>query len=238
MPKTRHEKFVQCFSRYAHFLHIDGTDYSLNYNLINNTDNHTKSIHSYTLHILGTMETFLNTGENVVEILPTNRQMIENMRLYFEPYQKMTANGRRKVSFIHISTEENDDRVSEINFDIHYYKQYLPFPAILTPIEELQEEIGELHGELHEMEKMLNRVKKRYRIEKERLSNTQKTIQKNISNLYTLNTKLDDCPVCMEPIEKNNLYVPICFHNICMTCAERCNKCPLCREVFVNIDIS
>ena len=88
------------------------------------------------------------------------------------------------------------------------------------------------------MEKMLNRVKKRYRMEKERLSNTQKTIQKNISNLYALNTKLDDCPVCMEPIEKNNLYVPICFHNICMTCAERCNKCPLCREVFVNIDIS
>ena len=39
------------------------------------------------------------------------------------------------------------------------------------------------------------------------------------------------------PIEKNNLYVPICFHNICMTCAERCNKCPLCREIFVNIVI-
>lgn len=237
MPKTRHEKFVQCFSRYAHFLHIDRTDYSLNYNLINNTDNHTKSIHSYTLHILGTMETFLNTGENVVEILPTNRQMIENMRLYFEPYQKLTANGRGKLSFIHISTEENDDFVSEINFDIYYYKQYLPFPAILTPIQELNEEISELHGELHEMEKSMNRVRKKYILEKERINRTQKCIQKNISKLYELKTNLDDCPVCMDPIEKNNLYVPICFHNICMTCAERCNKCPLCREIFVNIVI-
>lgn len=237
MPKTRHEKFVQCFSRYAHFLHIDGIDYSLNYNLINNTDNHTKSIHSYTLHILGTMETFLNTGENIVEILPTNRQLIQNMHSYFEPYQKLTANGRGKLSFIHISTEENDDFVSEINFDIYYYKQYLPFPAILTPIQELNEEISELHCELHEMEKSMNRVRKKYILEKERINRTQKCIQKNISKLYELKTNLDDCPVCMDPIEKNNLYVPICFHNICMTCAERCNKCPLCREIFVNIVI-
>ena len=162
MPKTRHEKFVHCFSRYAHFLHIDGIDYSLNFNLVNNTDNHTKRVHSYTLHILGTMETLLNTGENVVEILPTNRQMIQNMKGYFQPFERLAANGRRKLSFIRISTEENDNFVSEINFDIYYYKQYLPFPTVLTPIEELNEEISELHGELHEMEKVMNRVRKKY----------------------------------------------------------------------------
>ena len=235
MPKTRHEKFFQCFNQNFHFLQIDDTDYNLNYNLVNNTDNHTKSIHSYTLQVLGTMETFLNTGENVIDILPTNRQFIQSMLQLFEPFQLMTANGRRKLSFIRINTEVNDDFVSEIDFDIFYYKQHLPFPVVLTPIEELQEEIGVLHNELHEKDKIMNRVKRKYQLEKERLRKTQIRIQRKMKQIYQGNSDLEDCPVCMDPIEPDKLHVPICFHNICLSCAEKCDKCPLCREVLVNL---
>ena len=51
-------------------LKINDINYELNYLLKNTTNNQTRSIHSYSLEILGTRESIANTGENVVEILP------------------------------------------------------------------------------------------------------------------------------------------------------------------------
>ena len=56
MPKTRHEKFFKSFDIYMSNLKINELEYNLAYTLRNTTDNQTKSIHSYTLEILGTQE--------------------------------------------------------------------------------------------------------------------------------------------------------------------------------------
>ena len=46
-----------------------------------------------------------------------------------------------------------------------------------------------------------------------------------------LDKKVDDCPVCYEPITNDKLYITPCRHNLCTGCAIQCkNTCPMCRE--------
>ena len=88
-------------------------------------------------------------------------------------------------------------------------------------------ELNEL-GEMHYKGK--NGIKKRDNNAMIRLKKVQDRIQEKISNRYENN---DDCPVCYEKIEKTNLIVPLCFHNICVSCYDSCDYCPLCREAYL-----
>ena len=54
-----------------------------------------------------------------------------------------------------------------------------------------------------------------------------------MERIYSEQDTLEDCPVCLDAIQKNNLYIPLCFHYICYDCSKRCDKCPLCREPYV-----
>ena len=42
----------------------------------------------------------------------------------------------------------------------------------------------------------------------------------------------EDCPVCYECIESNELIVPKCCHYICGKCYDRCDNCPICRVEY------
>ena len=232
MPKTRHEKFFKCFDTYMSNLKINELVYILAYTLRNTTDNQTKSIHSYTLEILGTQESLYSNGENVITLLPSTSHFIDNMNNYFEPYILFLHN-RFKVSYIKIITERSNDYISTIDFEIHYFRDHLPFPLPLSVNEQLIQDIELLTTEIHEQGKQLTRMRRKYNTEKEKLRKVQLKIQNKMEIIYNQQEILDDCPVCMEPIQKNNLYVPICFHNICKDCSKRCEKCPLCRERYI-----
>tara|TARA_B100000424_G_scaffold189451_1_gene147382 strand:- start:2402 stop:3112 length:711 start_codon:yes stop_codon:yes gene_type:complete len=234
MPKTRHEKFSQSFDKYMLQLKVNNMEYDLNYTLINTTDNQTKCIHSYTLEILGNREGTENTGENIITILPSTIDFINNMNNYFEPYI-LYGHFRIKMSYIKIITERSNDYVSTIDFEIHYFRDHLPFPLPLSVNEQLIQDIEILTTEIQEQGNELNRMRRKYKTEKEKLKRVQQNIQNRMQIMYNQQEILDDCPVCMEPIQKNNLYVPICFHNICNDCSKRCEKCPLCRERYVGL---
>ena len=46
-----------------------------------------------------------------------------------------------------------------------------------------------------------------------------------------LNRKVDDCPVCYEPLENKNMFITPCNHHLCNDCAGKCNNtCPMCRQ--------
>ncbi len=232
MPKTRHEKFFKSFDIYMSNLKINELEYNLAYTLRNTTDNQTKSIHSYTLEILGTQESLHSNGENVITLLPTTSYFIDDMNNYFEPYI-LYGHYRIKMSYIKIITERSNDYISTVDFEIHYFRDHLPFPLPLSVPEQLIQNIETLTTEIHEQGNELNRMRRKYKTEKERLKRVQQNIQNKMQIMYNQQEILDDCPVCMEPIQKNNLYVPICFHNICKDCSKRCEKCPLCRERYV-----
>jgi hypothetical protein len=50
--------------------------------------------------------------------------------------------------------------------------------------------------------------------------------------LYDKVGELVDCPVCFEPMMKENTFIPSCGHLICKTCRPHIqgNKCPTCRK--------
>ena len=236
MPKTRHEKFYQSFINYMLNLKINDINYELNYLLKNTTNNQTRSIHSYSLEILGTRESIANTGENVVEILPRTNEFIDNMINYFEPfahYKPTSMHTQEKVSYIDILTEKTNDYVNIINFQIIYFGKHLPFPVSLSVHEQLIQDIEILTTEIHEQDKQLNRIRRKYNTEKERLRKVQKKIQSKMERIYSEQDTLEDCPVCLDTIQKNNLYIPLCFHYICYDCSKHCDKCPLCIEPYV-----
>ena len=227
---TRDQKFQKCFNDYMLNVNIDNIDYSFSYNLQNLTENKTRCEHKYLLTIYGNMESEYSTGENVSTVLPTSRQFIEHMKDFFEPYQKFSTNGRTKLSYISYITQPTNDIITTINFNIIYDKDHLPFPQLLTKEEKYIMEIAELNDLVEMHYKGKNLFKKRYNNAMIRLKKVQDRIQEKISNMYENN---DDCPVCYEKIEKTNLIVPLCFHNICVSCYERCYKCPLCREAYL-----
>lgn len=232
MPKTRHEKFIKSFDIYMTNLKINELEYNLAYILRNTTDNQTRSIHFYSLEILGMQESLHSNGENVITLLPSTSDFINNMKEYFEPYI-LYGHYRIKMSYIKIITEPSNNYITTIDFEICYFRDHLPFPLQLSVPEQLIQNIETLTTEIHEQGNELNRMRRKYKTEKERLKRVQQNIQNKMQIMYNQQEILDDCPVCMEPIQKDNLYVPICFHNICNDCSKRCEKCPLCRERYV-----
>jgi len=57
-------------------------------------------------------------------------------------------------------------------------------------------------------------------------------LKKLFLELYDKVGELVDCPVCFEPMMKDNTFIPSCGHLICKTCRPliQGNKCPTCRK--------
>lgn len=232
--KTRDQKFKECFQKYMTDLKIQDTVYALDYSLTNLTSNRSRCAHEYKLIIFGNIESEFNTGENVVELLPTTRAFIENMNHYFEPYRHRYYPHR---SCIEIDTVENEDQVSEVLFNVLYYKDHLPFPPVLTRLEILEDENEMLFHQTYYLERHLRRLKRKNSAVLDRLSRAQYHVQKNMLEIYRTKQELINCPVCMEDIQHDQLNTPICFHSICHSCSSRCDKCPICRDPYIKTSV-
>jgi hypothetical protein len=57
-------------------------------------------------------------------------------------------------------------------------------------------------------------------------------LKKLFLDLYDKVGEIVDCPVCFEPMMKDNTFIPNCGHLICKTCRPQIqgNKCPTCRK--------
>lgn len=233
MPKTRDEKFTESMQEFLeNNVYINDEYYNFYYNLQNTTENKTRHIHKYLLEIYGIKQSEFNTGENVVDILPTTNQFIECMNLYFQPY-KLTRNNLT-LSNIKTTILGDDDPVSIITFKVIYYKNHLPFPVKLSLLEKYAVEIEHLNDKLEYEERNNRKINKLLRKAKERLSTSQMNIEKIYKENILLKEEPCQCPICWEQIEHENIYVPICLHPVCKNCLSRITKCPLCRDYLVN----
>lgn len=234
--KTRDEKFKDSFSVYMNNLEINNIRYNLDYSLINKTSNKTRCVHEYKLEIFGTAESLFNTGENVVDILPTTNDLVQHMENYFEPYEisgVLSGGRRQKLSYIYVYTRSNEQEiVSSLEFDVVYHKDHLPFPVTLTELEKCHNEILEWKDKADLYKRRYDVYKRKYLTERDHIKNIQTRLQDKMSKIYAETTVLQDCPVCYEPIQKENIRIPLCFHYICSNCRSRCDKCPLCREKY------
>jgi len=77
--------------------------------------------------------------------------------------------------------------------------------------------------------------KRRYNLAKTEYTKMKKIVSATerlptiIKTLYDNAKMNEDCPVCYEKMNIDNLEVPLCGHFICSTCSTRCTNCPICR---------
>lgn len=213
--KTRDDKFRDCFTVYMNNLEINNILYQLDYNLINKTRNKTRCVHEYKLNIFGSVESMFHTGENVVDLLPITNDFIQHMESYFAPYEIsgiLTGGRRQKLSYIYVYTvNEENNRVTSLEFDVVYHKDHLPFPVTLTEIEKCHNEILELKDRAQVYKRKYENFKKKYLTERARVKDIQTKLQEKMSIIYAETTVLEECPVCYDPIQKENIIIPLCF---------------------------
>ena len=44
--------------------------------------------------------------------------------------------------------------------------------------------------------------------------------------------EIEECHICYDRIESNNLILPRCSHYICSSCHSQCTRCPTCRAKY------
>lgn len=238
MNKTRDQKFRESFQHYImNDLCINNIVYSLDYSLTNQTANKSRCEHTYKLQIFGNIETMFHTGENIVEILPTTHEFITYLKEFFASFELKNEHRTQKLSYIHFHTLETQEALSEIIFDVIYYKDHLPFPRMLTETEKLRREINGLQGKIQRYERKNNRLIHKLTTMKNTMRKVQNRVQTKLIDMLTGINALDitdqTCPVCYESFTKETIQIPLCFHYICTSCKDRCTNCPLCREDYV-----
>ena len=95
------------------------------------------------------------------------------------------------------------------------------------------EEIGKLRIHLEEKDNYYTDIIYDYRQSQittiAKMVARKNRLRKVVFELYKEKSVLEDCMVCLEKIQPDNLYVSECCHFICFTCAEQCDCCPTCR---------
>lgn len=121
-------------------------------------------------------------------------------------------------------------------------KCYMPYP-IKTPgagyyseIHKLQdtwrllrEDYDHLYGKFKRARDRINAIRNETR------DTDTDRLKRRIHDLYTDKAReghVEDCSVCLEGIAPEKLHISNCAHFICMPCATRCTKCPICREKY------
>ena len=236
MPKTRDKKFKESFDIFMTNACNNGNFLRLNYNLINQTRNKTSHIHKYVLEILGTFVSDENTGENVVDILPTTNNFMDLMKSYFEPYKLKRNN--ISMSYVKILSSGDNTPITSIHFKVVYHKEHLPFPIKLTELERCLVEIEALESDLEYEIRKRRSIAKLLKQERKSLVVAQENIKKLFLKNYRNDPCVNSCPVCWENIPIENAEIPICLHIICKTCYQKVSKCPLCRKPYVNHSIT
>ena len=139
-----------------------------------------------------------------------------------------------------VQTDEMDDM--SIHFQIIYYKGYQPYPIKLTREQELESELhrmrdnclsaGIANNNLTQTIYHMSQTMYQYTAEIEAYAETCRkldhALQKNAIAAYNASVATN-CPVCFDEIIPDQLYMPVCSHHICKTCANQCDRCPLCR---------
>jgi hypothetical protein len=266
MPKTRHQQFVIAFNNFIDYITENHYPLMFEYKLECITPNKTYKHHTYNLRIPKKILSYsiASNDENIVnenvymeQELPDSEDLKNHFINYFDKYALITDN--RKMSYMDIFDHEiygidsHDHSIDDLNFVIfvYYYKSHMPFPVVLTKMEELIKRNVELEKKNKDLElsvdhfieqaeeQFYNNNILRRRMRRERRETRDKYLllfekmQQKFREYYNSSDKKEDCPVCYETMDASKLIVPACTHFICNDCNQRCDKCPLCRETYV-----
>jgi len=261
MPKTRHNQFVIAFNDFINYITEHHYPLLFEYKLECITPNKTYKHHTYNLRIPKKILSYSieSNDENIVnenvytdQELPDSEDLKNHFFDYFNKYALVLDN--IKMSYMEIFDYDSDDHsIDDLNLVIFvfYHKSHMPFPIVLTKMEELIKRNTELEKKNKDLElsidhfieqaedQIYNNNILRRRMRRERRETRDKYLllfekmQQKFREYYDSSNKKEDCPVCYETMDASKLIVPACTHFICNDCNSRCDKCPLCRETYV-----
>jgi len=174
---------------------------------------------------------------------------------YFEPH------GDRVWNRVYLGEHEIDDNdVYKLTVRLRLSNgSALPFPSPINDelrFRRLERDNGRLRdclsGFRNETRSITQYWMQRVGREQERISKLRRLRQRDLSQMNEMNARhvtrivnklkmyyknqdgQEDCPICLDKIDGDKLYVPACCHYLCEPCAEHViqlnNKCPICRD--------
>tara|TARA_B110000967_G_C18901231_1_gene575313 strand:- start:803 stop:1807 length:1005 start_codon:yes stop_codon:yes gene_type:complete len=107
----------------------------------------------------------------------------------------------------------------------------------------LNSRVGRLRKKLTyckiDQEQLIYKHKNEIKNNEENYQQKDEKYQQIIQKYYKESNNKQDCPVCYEDINPDELYTPSCSHLICLNCSNRCkNTCPMCRIKYNIYDIT
>jgi hypothetical protein len=173
------------------------------------------------------------------QYVPTHQCFIEALDEHFRDYYYLDSNDE-PISYVKVASIVAPlvfgDKLT-VMIDVVYFRSHRPYPRPLTELQLANLEITRLEFEKFYEEKKI-RILKRQSAKFEAIAkNMHAKFQRFIRTLYTEAEKQESCPVCYVDIDTTKMYVPVCSHLICGSCAQRCNdKCPICRDAYFGLE--
>ena len=122
--------------------------------------------------------------------------------------------------------------------------QQCPFPtglnkALVRQNRALEEELTRVQEKLENNEKHTNTMLAQWIAMRDEMDEFHRRnrvrhgyISRILVDWYAERQIREECCTCWNPMVPTDIVIPPCGHFICVTCIEKCAKCPLCRESF------
>lgn len=175
----------------------------------------------------------------------TDRDFVTHFKMYFGDYTLQKDGTMMSYTVVeNIRTGETGNL--NVTIAVYYYKSHVPYPCKHKSYEQLKERCEKLEhltvrltGDLDALDQVMSRqMKENRRLNKKCVESTIQMrevvdkMQSKMRELYQKSSVKEDCPVCYECIDSDQLMVPKCCHYICGSCYDRCDSCPMCRVEF------
>ena len=229
------------------------------YTIVATSPNKQQNVHTYKLRIpknYVVSSTSANIEDNVEQVSALAEHNLESLLEEFsneftDYFGKFDLEERVDIHYgqirqTRVTCDEQGvdyDEESE-EFHIHivvFYgaKYYMPYP-IKTPGAGYYKEIHKLQGVWELLREDYDHLYGKFKRARDRLGAIRSEIQdphterlkRKVRELYANQGHVEDCSVCLEGISPEKLHISNCAHFICMSCASRCKKCPICREDY------
>lgn len=247
MPPTRKQQFHSALENYVNEYVSNFSDQNVvqgfQWSITDTSDSGSSSLHTYQIVIPRRIrlpfddipETYMTVSQNIPE--PTAFQT--DLNHYFEPFAMRCQWTDRREAYVEMTEALDADECLKGNIKVVYKPRHFPYPVKKTPLEQLRERNQDLEHDCEMKTTVIQVQRKTLKKLRLKMRRYQERMQQIIRDGYEMMIEgkvnmQEKCPVCISEISaKENLMVPLCGHFICSDCMPKCDKCPICRDVYI-----
>ena len=245
MPLTRKQQFHIAIETYVNEYLSTYSDENIvqgfRWAITDTSPNNSSALHTYEITIPNRVRIPLNeldTYMTVTQRIPTPDQFQEHLNQYFLPFTMFCTWSGEKAAYVEMTNTTFINETLTGNIKVVYKPRHFPYPVKKTHLEQLREHCEELEHECETNRSVIQVQKKTLKKLRVKMRRYQERMQQIVRDGYETIEKYthgkEQCPVCISDIiAKENLMVPLCGHYICSDCMPKCERCPICRDVYI-----